>query len=119
MKELSDPIAPGTYTAKTAIDTLDRDFVRQDTTATILVKGDVTDPATLNRLDAERTNASDMSTTETYADGKSAVTDPIAVMDRVAADNESFNRTLSAADTDGDGIPDENCWTSRSISLPA
>jgi preprotein translocase subunit SecF len=36
------------------------------------------------------------------------VTDPITVMDRVAADNESFNRTLSAADTDGDGTPDEN-----------
>lgn len=108
LKDLPDPIAPGTYTAETAIDTLDRDFVRQDTTATILVRGDVTDPATLDRLDAARTNASDMSATATYADGKSAVTDPVTVMDRVAADNESFDRTLSAADTDGDGVPDEN-----------
>ncbi|NHX37779.1 MMPL family transporter [Halolamina sp. R1-12] len=108
VKDLPDPIAPGTYTAGTAIDTLDRDFVRQDTTATILVRGDVTDPATLDRLDAARTNASDMSATETYADGEPAVTDPVTVMDRVAADDESFNRTLSAADTDGDGVPDEN-----------
>jgi len=108
VKDLPDPIAPGTYTAETAIDTLDRDFVRQDTTATILVRGDVSDPATLDRLDAARTNASDMSATGTYADGNPAVTDPITVMDRVAADNESFNRTLSAADTDGDGVPDEN-----------
>jgi len=68
----------------------------------------VTDPATLDRLDAARTNASDMSATETYADGEPAVTDPTTVMDRVAADNASFNRTLSAADTDGDGVPDEN-----------
>ncbi|WP_254523719.1 MMPL family transporter [Natrinema caseinilyticum] len=108
LKDLPGPIAPGTYTAGTAIDTLDRDFVRQDTTATILVRGDVTDPAALDRLDAARTNASDMSATATYADGKPAVTDPITVMARVAADNESFNRTLSVADTDGDGIPDEN-----------
>ena len=108
LKDLPDPIAPGTYTAETAIDTLDRDFVRQDTTATILVRGDATDPATLDRLDRARTNASDMSATETYADGEPAVTDPVTVMDRVAADNESFNRTLSAADTDGDGTPDEN-----------
>jgi len=68
----------------------------------------VTDHATLDRLDAARTNASDMSATETYADGEPAVTDPITVMDRVAADNASFNRTLAAADTDGDGVPDEN-----------
>ncbi|WP_225336094.1 efflux RND transporter permease subunit [Halomicrobium urmianum] len=108
LKDLPDPIAPGTYTAETAIDTLDRDFVRQDTTATILVRGDVTDPATLDRLDAARANASDMSSTETYADGEAAVTDPVTVMDRVAADNESFNRTLSTADTDDDGNPDEN-----------
>jgi hydrophobe/amphiphile efflux-3 (HAE3) family protein len=108
LKDLPDPIAPGTYTAERAIDTFDRDFVRQDTTATILVRGDVTDPATLDRLDAARTNASDMSATETYADGEPAVTDPTTVMDRVAADNASFNRTLSAADTDGDGVPDEN-----------
>ncbi|WP_254533398.1 efflux RND transporter permease subunit [Natrinema gelatinilyticum] len=108
LKELPGPIAPGTYTAETAIDTLDRDFVRQDTTATILVKGNVTDPATLDRLDTARANASDMSATETYADGEVAVTDPITVMNRVAADNESFNRTLAAADTDGDGVPDRN-----------
>jgi len=69
----------------------------------------VTDHATLDRLDAARTNASDMSATETYADGEPAVTDPITVMDRVAADTRrSFNRTLAAADTDGDGVPDEN-----------
>ncbi|WP_254766016.1 MMPL family transporter [Salinilacihabitans rarus] len=108
LKDLPDPIAPGTYTAETAIDTLDRNFVRQDTTATILVRGDVTDPAALDRLDTARANASDMSATETYADGEAAVTDPITVMDRVAADDESFDRTLSAADTDGDGVPDEN-----------
>jgi hydrophobe/amphiphile efflux-3 (HAE3) family protein len=108
VKELPGPIAPGTYTAEQAIDTLDADFVRRDTTATILVRGNVTDAATLDRLDAARENASDMEAMETYAGGEPAVTDPITVMESVAADNESFNQTLAAADSDDDGIPDEN-----------
>jgi len=29
-------------------------------------------------------------------------------MQRVAAENESFNATFTAADTDGDGVPDRN-----------
>jgi len=108
VKDLPEPVAPGTYTAETTINTLDSDFVRRDTTATILVKGDVTDPATLDRIDAARENASDLSTTETYANGEAAISDPVTMMDRVAARNESFNATLAAADTDGDGVPDQN-----------
>ncbi|MFB6228064.1 MAG: RND family transporter [Halobacteriales archaeon] len=108
LKDLPEPIAPGTYTAATAIDTLDRDFIRQDTTATILLRGKVSDPATLDRLDTARANASAMSATGTYAGGETAITDPITVMSRVAAENASFKDTLTAADTDGDGIPDEN-----------
>jgi predicted RND superfamily exporter protein len=108
LKDLPEPIAPGTYTAETAMDRLDSDFVRQDTTATILVRGDVTDPATLDRLDEARVNASDMAVTQTYADGEAAISDPITVMDAVAAQNESFNQTLTAADTDDDGVPDRN-----------
>ncbi|MFT4890194.1 MAG: hydrophobe/amphiphile efflux-3 (HAE3) family protein [Halobacteriales archaeon] len=108
VKDLPEPFAPRTYTAETAIDTLDSNFVRRDTTATILVRGDVTDPETLDRLETTRENASDMSVTETYADGEAAVTDPITVMDRVADENDSFNETFTKADTDGDGVPDRN-----------
>lgn len=111
LKNLPAPIAPGTYTAETAIDTLDSDFIRQDTTTTILVRGDVADPATLDRLNSARKNASSMDTTETYTGGEAAITDPITVMDRVAAENDSFNATLAAADTDNDGVPDENVAT--------
>jgi hydrophobe/amphiphile efflux-3 (HAE3) family protein len=111
LKNLPAPIAPGTYTAETAIDTLDSDFIRQDTTTTILVRGDVADPATLDRLNSARKNASSMDTTETYTGGEAAITDPVTVMDRVAAENDSFNATLAAADTDNDGVPDENVAT--------
>ncbi|WP_247730182.1 efflux RND transporter permease subunit [Halovivax limisalsi] len=108
LKDLPEPVAPGTYTAERAIDTLEADFVRQDTTASILVRGDVTDPTTLDRLDAARATAGNMSATETYADGEPAVTDPITVLDRVAAENPSFAATLASADADGDGVPDRN-----------
>jgi predicted RND superfamily exporter protein len=108
LKDLPGPIAPGTYTAESAIDTLDSDFVRRDTTASVLVRGNVTDPATLDRLDAARTEARGMAATETYANGDPAVTDPLTVMDRVAARNESFAATLDASDVDGDGVPDRN-----------
>ncbi|MCU4719453.1 MMPL family transporter [Halapricum hydrolyticum] len=108
LKDLPEPIAPGTYTSETAIETLDENFVRRDTTATILVRGDVAAPGTLDRMDEARTNASDLSVTETYADGSAAVSDPITVMDDVAARNESFNETLVASDTDADGVPDRN-----------
>ncbi len=108
LKDLPEPIAPGTYTAESAIDTLDSDFVRRDTKATILVRGDVSDPATLDRLDSAQENASEMDATETYANGEPVITDPLTVMERVAAENESFNATLAAADTDGDRVPDRN-----------
>jgi len=52
-----------------------------------------------------------MDTTETYTGGEAAITDPVTVMDRVAAENDSFNATLAAADTDNDGVPDENVAT--------
>jgi len=108
LKDLPEPIAPGTYTAETAIDTLNEDFVRKDTTATILARGDVTVPGTLDRIDDARANATGLSVTETYAGGDAAIADPITVMNDVAGTNESFNATLTAADTDGDGVPDEN-----------
>ncbi|ELZ09919.1 hypothetical protein C479_10110 [Halovivax asiaticus JCM 14624] len=108
VKDLPGPIAPGTYTTERAIHTLEADFVRRDTTASILLTGDVTNPATLERLDAARATARDGPVTATYADGEPAVTDPITLMDRVAAANESFAATRSAADVDGDGIPDRN-----------
>ncbi|MEF8756806.1 MAG: MMPL family transporter, partial [Halobacteriales archaeon] len=108
LKDLPEPIAPGTYTSGRAMDALNSNFVRQDTTASILVRGDVTDPKTLDSLDAARENATDMAVTASYADGEAAIVDPITTMDRVAERNESFNATLSAADTDGDGVPDRN-----------
>jgi len=108
LKELPEPLAPGTYTAETAIGTLDEDFVRRDTTASILVRGDVTDPATLARIDAARTEAADLEATGTYAGGEAAITDPLTAMHQVAARDDGFAETLAAADTDGDGVPDRD-----------
>lgn len=108
MTNLPEPFAPGTYQASDGMDVLNDRFVRQDTEATILVNGNVTDPATLDRLGEAESNASDMAVTQTYSNGEPAITSTLTVMDRVAAENESFNATLAAADTDGDAIPDRN-----------
>ncbi|MEF8975484.1 MAG: MMPL family transporter, partial [Halapricum sp.] len=108
LKDLPEPFAPRTYTAETAIDALNADFVRQDTTATILIRDNVTGPGTLDRIDDARVNATGFSVTETYADGEAAISDPVTVMDDVASENESFNETIATADTDNDGVPDRN-----------
>ncbi|MFC7115253.1 MMPL family transporter [Natronoarchaeum sp. GCM10025703] len=59
-------------------------------------------------MEEARGNASDLSVTETYADGSAAISDPITLMEDVAARNESFNATLAASDSDDDGVPDRN-----------
>lgn len=107
-RDLPEPFAPGSYRANSAMDTLDADFVRQDTSASVLIRGEITDPGAFDRLDAARTNASQLGVTEVDASGQAVVSDPLSVMTQVAADNETLATTLAAADTDGDGTPDRN-----------
>ncbi|MFD1645441.1 efflux RND transporter permease subunit [Haloarchaeobius litoreus] len=108
LKDLPEPFAPGDYSAKRGMDTLNDRFVRQDTEATVLVRGDVADPETLDRLADAEADAAGRSTTQTYAGGETAITSPLTVMESVAAENESFAATLHESDTDDDGTPDEN-----------
>ncbi|WP_440990010.1 efflux RND transporter permease subunit [Haloarchaeobius baliensis] len=108
LKDLPEPFAPGDYSAKRVMDRLNDRFVRQDSEATVLVRGDVADSETLDRLAEAEDDAAGRSTTQTYASGEAAITSPLTVMESVAAENETFAATLDASDTDGDGTPDEN-----------
>lgn len=74
----------------------------------ILVRGNVTDPDTLHRLDRARTNAANSSVAFRRAGGLAETTGPLTEMRRLAAENESFRRVFTAADTDGDEIPERN-----------
>lgn len=108
MKSLPGPFATDSYTAKSTLDILQDRFVRPGETTTVLIRGEVTEPRALERIESARTVAADRETTQHLPDGTPAVDDPVTLMRVVALENESFAATLADADTNGDGIPDRN-----------
>ncbi|WP_460921685.1 efflux RND transporter permease subunit [Salinarchaeum chitinilyticum] len=107
-ESLPGAMQPSEYTAVESMDVLENEFVRQDLDAQILIEGAVTDPATLERVDAASGDLAAADSTARLPNGRAAITGPTTTMRRVAAENESFNATLAASDTDGDGLPDRN-----------
>ncbi|MCT9094784.1 MMPL family transporter [Haloarchaeobius sp. HME9146] len=108
MQDLPDALAPGDYQAQEAMSVLNDRFVREDSKAQILVTDDVTNPETLDRLADAADAAAEKDTTSRLSNGEAAIDSPVSTFERVAAENESFAATLNAADTDDDGLPDEN-----------
>ena len=108
LKELPEPIAPGDYTVKQNLEFINANFVRQDSQTEILVEGDVGQDQTLQRVATARETATDQSAVVVLSDGTPDITGPLSVMRAVAAENESFSQTFTAADTDGDGVPNQN-----------
>ena len=107
-ESLPDGMQPSEYSAVETMDVLESEFVRQDLDAQVLVEGNVTDPALLERVDGASTRLADSDATARLPNGRAAVSGPTTTMQRVAAENASFNATLAASDTDGDGLPDRN-----------
>ena len=108
MSHLPASIQPGEYTAKANLQYVNDNFVREDANAEILIRGDVTQTDTLTRLDSAESVAADQPVTQVLSTGEAVVRSPLTEMNQVAAQNESFNETFTAADTTGDGVPDEN-----------
>jgi predicted RND superfamily exporter protein len=108
MDELPEPLRPGDYSAKANLDYVNQNFVREDSQAQILVEGDVASAEALDRVRQAKDRAGEKGVVVVLSNGEPQIRDPISVMERVAAQNESFNATLTAADTDGDGVPDRN-----------
>ena len=108
MKELPEPFKPDEYTAKSTLSFVNDRFIREDSNAELLVEGSVTRVETLNRLAQAREDAADKAVTQTLPNGEAAIDGPLSVMRETARENESFNATFRAADTDGDGVPDRN-----------
>ncbi|WP_336328001.1 MMPL family transporter [Halovenus sp. HT40] len=106
--QLPEPFKPGEYSMKENLDYVNNNFVREDSQAQILVEGNVTDPATLQRLDDAERQAADSDVVVTLSNGEADVQSPLRTMRQVASENDSFNATFTAADTDGDRIPDRN-----------
>ena len=108
MKDLPEPFAPGEYTAKRNLEYVSDRFVREDSQAQILLERDVSSDAALERVQAARDTAVEKDVTKVLTNGEPAIDGPLGTMRQVAAANESFNATFQAADTDGDGVPDQN-----------
>ncbi|MEZ3143544.1 MMPL family transporter [Halobaculum sp. MBLA0143] len=112
MDELPEELRPGEYTAKSNLEFVNENFVREDSQAQILVESgggeSVTDPAVLSSLETVADRATDKDVTQTLSNGEADIESPLVTMRTVAAENETFNATFTAADTDSDGVPDRN-----------
>ena len=112
MDDLPEELRPGEYTAKANLEFVNDNFVREDSQAQILVESNgsvsVTDPAVLASLERAADRATDKGVTQTLSNGEPDIESPLVTMRTVAAENETFNATFTAADTDSDGVPDRN-----------
>jgi predicted RND superfamily exporter protein len=103
------PLSAGDYTVQDNIAFVENaTYIYDGTTTQILVRGDITDPDTLERVQtaSDRANATDV--VLVMPDNEPGTQSPVRVMSDLADDNESFAETFEAADTDGDGVPDRN-----------
>ncbi|MFC6728749.1 MMPL family transporter, partial [Natronoarchaeum mannanilyticum] len=108
MDSLPGPLEPGEYTAKDHMNYVYDNFVVQNSQGQILVRGDgVTDPETLHRIDEAEGEAAEMGTAVVLSNGEADVRSPLTAM-QSARSNETFNATFNEADTDGDGVPEQN-----------
>ncbi|WP_227354590.1 MMPL family transporter [Haladaptatus salinisoli] len=107
-KQLPEPFKPANYTAKKHLDYVNENFVREDSQAQILIQGEVTRDDALEQVRRARERAATKNATLVLSNGEPEISSPLSVMERVAAQNESFNRTFVAADTDGNDVPDRN-----------
>jgi len=106
-EDLPEPLAPGEYFLKDNREYVYSTFQSPDKQVDVLVEGDVTRPDALERVAAAERVAGDADATFVRGD-RPAVASPLSAMERVGARNETFNATFTAADGDGDGVPDRD-----------
>jgi len=110
-KKLPEPFKPGDYSAKENLAYVNENFLRQDSQAQILIEGPVATTEAMTELQRARMAAGNNSvapSVQILSDGNPDIRSPLSVMQSVAANNETFNATFQQADTNGDGVPDQN-----------
>jgi len=110
MDSLPEPFAPGDYQIRENTVFLNDNFAqsRDRTTVHVLAEGSVTDPGTLDRIAAGQAAVADTTSAVELADGSPDLDSPVTAIRATAAENETFAAVAADADTDGDGVPDEN-----------
>lgn len=107
-EQLPHGMKPAEYNVRENLRYVNDNFVRPGSRVEFLIERNVTHSDLVADLDAAESLAARQSATVVLADGEARTRTPLSVMERVAAQNRSFNQSLIAADTDGDGIPEKN-----------
>jgi predicted RND superfamily exporter protein len=103
------PLSAGGYSAQENIAYVNNQtYVYDGTTTQILVRGDITQDDTLERVQAASDVANETDVVLVMPDSEPGTQSPVRVMEDLAEDDEAFAETFEAADTDGDGVPDQN-----------
>ncbi|MFB6104151.1 MAG: MMPL family transporter [Halobacteriaceae archaeon] len=108
MDRLPEPFDPGEYTIKSSLTYANENFVREDNQAQLLIRGAITDPAVLDRLATAQDRATNSDVVVVLSNNEADIRSPLTLLDRIAARNETVRQRLAEADTDGDGVPDED-----------
>ncbi len=110
MDALPAPFQPSEYTLRENVIYLNDNFLqsRDRSQVEILVEGDVTSPGTLDRLAAGREAVAETDSAVTLANGNPSVQGPLSVIRQTAANNATVAAVVERADTDDDGVPDQN-----------
>ncbi|MFC6904651.1 MMPL family transporter [Halalkalicoccus tibetensis] len=106
MKSLPGPLAVGDYDSKANLEYVNENFLREDSQTEVLVEGEITRADTLERLAEELAVGSESAVV--LSSGEADVRSPLATMETVAEEDEAFEEVFTAADTTGNGVPDEN-----------
>jgi predicted RND superfamily exporter protein len=110
MDSLPEPFRPDDFELREQATYVSGNFLQSNdrSRAEFLVEGPVTDPATLERIDAGRDALAESDTAVELANGQPRVTDPLTLVESLAATDEGVASAVAATDTDGDGVPDED-----------
>ena len=105
---LPGPLEPDTYTIADDFAYLSNGFQLRgdDSRSQVLIRGNVTDAATLRAVDDATGNVSAGSSIQRRPDGSGALEGPHTAIRAVAADNETFAAFVDERDADGDGLPE-------------
>jgi predicted RND superfamily exporter protein len=106
--ELPESVQPGEFFLKENRRYIQSTFQSPDQQGYVLVEGNVTDAETLQRVEAAERKARQSESTFVTSRGDPAVVTPLSAMRTTAERNETFNATFTAADTDGDGVPNRD-----------
>lgn len=107
-ESLPGPLEPGTYGASEDLETLESTFQREDVQGQILVRGDVTDGETLQRVARAERAAAEAETVHTLPTGEADVRSPLSAVEEAARTDDSLEATVALADRSDDGVPDQN-----------